>query len=81
MVFYQTTKKNLEKEVNKNKELTAQQLKSTSHFEIEKNLRNKQNLVRKDEIIVIVPSPTPTPTPLIVPTQPAYKEWLGLFMH
>lgn len=81
MSFYRNTKQNLEKEITKNKQLTAQQLKSTSPFEIEKNLRNKQSLVRKGEIIVIVPSPTPTPTPKIIPTLPTYEEWLNIFMH
>lgn len=79
--FYDQTKSNFEKATLKNKELKVHKQSGSSPFEVEKNLRNKQNLVRKDEIIVIVPSPSPIPTPYARPTDLPYKQWLQLFFQ
>jgi hypothetical protein len=77
--FYDQTKENFTKALLKNKNLKVQKRADSSPFEIEKSLRNKQNMLRKDEIIVIVPSPSPIPTPIIRPTEAPYKQWINLF--
>lgn len=79
--FYDQTKTNFDKAVMKNKELRIHKQEDSSPFEIEKNLRNKQNLLRKNEVIVIIPSPSPFPTPLIRPTEFPYRQWMRLFFQ
>lgn len=79
--FYQETKKNLAAAAEKNKRLLLQKTTSNSAFEIEKNLRNEENLLRDREIMVIVPSPTATPPPVRIPTPPAYRQWLTVFFQ
>lgn len=79
--YHQKTKENLAAAVEKNKELLLKKTTADSAFEIEKNLRNKENLVREGEIMVIVPSPSPTPTPFVAPKRPPYREWIGVFFE
>ncbi len=79
--FYDQTKTNFEKATTENKELKLRKQESSSPFEVEKNLRNKQNLLRNNEIIVIIPSPSPRPTPNIRPPEPPYKQWMRLFFQ
>lgn len=79
--FYDQTKANFEEAKTINKELKLRKQASSSPFEVEKNLRNKQNLLRKNEIMVIIPSPSPIPTPNIRPPEPPYKQWVRLFFQ
>jgi len=79
--FYDQTKNNFEKSVLENKELKIHKQAGSSPFEVEKNLRNKQNLLRDNEIIVIVPSPSPAPSPFVRPTEPPYRQWMQLFFE
>jgi len=79
--FYNQTKTNFEKAITNNKELKLRKQASSSPFEVEKNLRNKQNLLRKDEIMVIISSPSPNPTPNVVPSEYPYKQWIRLFFQ
>ncbi len=79
--FYDQTKANFEKAITNNKELKLRKQAGSSPFEVEKNLRNKQNLLRKNEIIVIIPSPSPNPTPNIRPPGPPYTQWMRLFFQ
>lgn len=81
MSFYDQTKNNFYKALRKNKELKVHKQASSSPFEVEKNLRNKQNLLRKNEIIVIIPPPQLTPTPIIKPTEAPYRQWMRLFFQ
>lgn len=81
LTFYNQTKENFEKAFAANKDLKVRKQSGSSPFEVEKNLRNKQNLLRKDEIILIIPSPSPLPTPYVRPTEPAPKQWLRLFFQ
>ncbi len=79
--FYNQTKDNFEKASLKNKELKVQKQAGSSPFEVEKNLRNNQNLLRDHEIIVIIPSPSPIPTPFVRPTEYPYRQWMRLFLQ
>lgn len=81
MSFYDQTKANLKKAQIKNVELKLRKQMNSSPFEVEKNLRNKQNLLRKNEIIVIIPSPSPIPGLLAKPTDYPYKQWMQLFLQ
>ena len=77
--FYEQTKNNFDKSLLENKQLKVQKQSSSSPFEVEKSLRNKQNLLRDNEIMVIIPSPSPIPTPQVEPTEVPYKQWIRLF--
>jgi hypothetical protein len=79
--FYDQTKNNFEKALLENKEVKIHMQAGSSPFEIEKNLRNKQNLLRNNEIIVIIPSPTLIPTPFVRPTGLPYQQWMRLFFQ
>ncbi len=77
--FYALTKKNLDKAIEQNKELKIKKLVNSSSFEIEKNLRDKQNLSRENEVVIIVPQPSPSPVPLVTPPVPVFQQWLQVF--
>jgi len=79
--FYEVTKKNFEKAVEENKALKIKKLANSSAFQIEKNLRDKQNLSREHEVVIIVPPPSPTPTPRITPAIPIYAQWATIFFQ
>jgi len=79
--FYDQTKANFTKATTNNKELKLRKQASSSPFEVEKNLRNKQNLLRKDEIMVIIPSPSPIPLPVVRPSEYPYRQWIRLFFQ
>lgn len=79
--YYQETKANLTAAVEKNKELLLKKTTAGSAFEIEKNLRNNENLLREGETMIIVPSPSPTPTPVAAPKRPPYREWISVFFE
>jgi cell division protein FtsB len=77
--FYESYKKDYEREKKANTQLKTEVLKKNDPNEIEKTIRNKLNLLKEGEIAVIIPSPTPAPsTPSITPPPP-YKQWLALF--
>ncbi|MBI3366808.1 septum formation initiator family protein [Candidatus Roizmanbacteria bacterium] len=71
--FYEDYKKENEKEKQQNTALKTEVLKKTSQSELEKTIRNKLNLLRPDEVAVMLPSPTPTP---YVPTPTPLPNWL-----
>lgn len=79
--FYDQTKNNFNKSLLENKQLKVSKQAGSSPFEIEKSLRNKQNLLRENEIIVIVPSPSPFPTPIVRPSEYPYRQWMQLFFQ
>ena len=79
--FYDQIKTNFEEAQLENKELKVHKQAGSSPFEVEKNLRNKQNLLRANEIIIIVPSPSSIPTPIVRPSDYPYKQWMRLFFQ
>lgn len=66
--FYLSFKKEYEELVKKNRKLKTEILKNKDSFLIEKNIREKLNLLRPNEIAVILPKITPTPTPTPTPS-------------
>lgn len=77
--FYQDFKDNYDKEKKRNMELKTDILKESDPTEIEKTIRNKLNLLKPDEVAIILPQPTPTPI-LITPTPiPNYLKWWKAF--
>jgi cell division protein FtsB len=77
--FYHDFKKEYEKEKKKNITLKTEILKKSDPNEVEKTIRNKLNLQRPDEVVIVVPQPTPTPV-VITPTPlPNWNQWLNVF--
>lgn len=77
--FYQDYKSDYDKEVKRNIELKTQVVKNVSTSEIEKTIRNKLNLLKPNEVAIILPSPSPTPI-LLTPTPiPSWRQWFNLF--
>lgn len=77
--FYQQYKKEYDKEKKENITLKTEVLKKTSQTELEKTIRNKLNLLKPDEVAIILPSPTPVP---IIPTPfplPNWQQWWNVF--
>ena len=79
--FYDQTKNNYDKALLENKELKVHKQAGSSPFEVEKSLRNRQNLLRKDEIIVIIPPPSPIPTISVLPSEYPIRQWIRLFFQ
>lgn len=77
--FYQQYKINFEKEKEKNRNFKIQMLKKTNVYEVEKTIRNQLNLLKPDEVVVIVPSPLLTPTPSPTKSPVNWEKWLRLY--
>lgn len=78
--FYQDYKSDYEKENKKNIELKTEIVKKQSVSEVEKTIRNKLNLLKENEVAVILPEPTLT---IITPTPTAassWKQWINLYL-
>jgi len=74
--FYNSFKKDYETEKKRKIILKTQILKSKDPYEIEKIIRNKLGLLRKDEISIIIPNPTPTLKVKKQKEQPIYRQWV-----
>lgn len=77
--FYQDYKNEFEKEKKRNTELKTQLVKSQDINEFEKIVRDKLNLHKPNEYILVIPNPTPTvltPTPTAIPN---YQQWVDIF--
>ncbi len=77
--FYQQIKKDYEEEKKKNIELKTKIINKKSIDEIEKTIRNKLNLSKENEVVIIIPSPTkkilPSPTPVLK----NWQKWWQIF--
>lgn len=77
--FYQSFKEDLEKEKKRKIILQTQILKNKDSSAVEKTIRDQLNLLKPDEISVIIPHPTPTPK-IVTPTPPPiYIQWWKTF--
>lgn len=79
MQFYQDYKQDYDAERKKNIELKTEIVKKKSVAEVEKTIRNDLNLLKTDEVALILPSPTPTPVRVTPTPAPNWKQWLDLF--
>lgn len=77
--FYEQFRVEHESELQKNNELKAQLVKNNDSYEMEKRIRNKLNLLKDNEVSVLLPEPSPTPT-IVIPTPiPVHKQWVQVF--
>jgi cell division protein FtsB len=77
--FYQQYKNEFQKEKNRNIYLKTQLVRKKSITEIEKTIRDKLNLSKENEYVIILPSIAPTViTPTLTPL-PNYLQWWHIF--
>ena len=77
--FYQQFKQNFNKEKKRNIELKTEVVRKKSQEEIEKTIRNDLNLLKDNEIVLIIPSPTKTPVSIIPTPLANWRQWWELF--
>lgn len=78
--FFQDYKNAFDTEQKENITLKTEILKKTSQSELEKTIRNKLNLLKPNEVAIMIPSPTPIPTtPTPIPL-PIWEQWWKLFL-
>lgn len=77
--FYDNYQAQLQQAKQENARLMTQKTLKSSPHEVEKTIRNQLNLLKENEIAVIVPPPSPTPTPLVTPPVPVYRQWWNTF--
>ena len=77
--FYDTYKVEYDKEYKKNLALKTEYLKKTDQYEIEKTIRNKLNLVKENEVSIILPVITPQPAVVSPTPLPNWQQWKNLF--
>src|SRR3989338_641745 len=77
--FNESYLKEYQKQLELNKKLKSDIARSTDYYTVEKNVREKLNPLKPDEIELILPkiSTIPTPTPTI--NLPVYEQWRRVF--
>jgi len=77
--FYQQFKQNFEKEKKRNIELKTEVVRKKNTEEIEKIIRNDLNILKDNEIALIIPSPAKTPVSVTPTPLPNWKQWWELY--
>ena len=77
--FYDDYKNEYEKEYKKSLSLKTEYLKKTDQYEIEKTIRNKLNMVKDNEVSVMLPEITSSPIVLTPTPLPNWQQWKNLF--
>jgi cell division protein FtsB len=77
--FYQQTKDDYEKEKKKQIELKTEIVKKKSVDEVEKTIRNKLNLLKENEVALIIPSPIQSPQATPTPILANWEQWWRVF--
>lgn len=81
VAFYESYKEDYLAEKQRNTELKTKLVKSQDPYELEQTIRNDLNMVKGDEVAILLPEPSPTPV-VVVPTKtPPYKEWFRVFFQ
>lgn len=79
LALYMDYKKDYQEALEKNKKLKTEVLKSQDYYFLEKNIRQKLNLLQPNEIAIILPKLTLTPSHAPKIEKPVYQKWLELF--
>lgn len=79
LLFFEEFKKEAKNEQDKNTALKTAVLKSGDINKIEKTIRDKLNLSKKGEEVVILARPTPTPVVITPTPAPVWRQWWGVF--
>lgn len=79
IIFYNELKAENEKERELNKKLKSEVSKGSDYFYIERQIREKLNLLQEGETSLIIPPITPSPTPKPEVVLRPYQMWSQLF--
>lgn len=77
--FYDQNYHEYQAAYDKNKELKSSNIKSQDYYAVERNIREKLNLSKPGEVVVVIPKPSTVPTPTPAPILPPYKQWVRVF--
>lgn len=77
--FFENYQKDLQKEREKNKQLKSDMIKNHDYYTVEKNIRQKLNLLQPDEFAIIISRPSPSPAPTKMPMKSSLQQWEDLF--
>lgn len=79
--FYEEYKTEYAQLQDKNKKLKTDLKKAQDYNFVEREIRDKLNLLKEDEVAIILPeiSVTPTPTPAV--EKEVWHQWLELFVN
>ncbi len=78
VAFYEDLQEEHKKEENRNKKLKSDIQKGSDYYYVERNIREKLNLLQEDETAIIIPPITPTPTPTPIVIKKPYQQWADL---
>ncbi len=77
--FYQQFKQNFDRERKRNIELKTEVVRKKSQEEIEKTIRNNLNLLKDNEVALILPSPTKIPISITPTPVPNWRQWWNVY--
>lgn len=78
VAFYNTYQEEYQKQAKRGVELRGEIAKNNDYYRLEVKIRQNLNLLKPDEVAVILPKPTITPVPTPNPLKPPYKQWVEL---
>lgn len=78
--FYHDLQAEYEKENALNKKLKSDARKGSDYYYVEKQIREKLNLLKESETSVIIPSLTPSPSPTLKIQKSPHMQWLDLVL-
>lgn len=81
IAFYDDYKSEYEKELEQNKQLKSELKQSTDSYYVEREIREQLQLLKENEVAVILPEITITPTPTEAPPKPPYEQWRDLLLN
>lgn len=82
ITFYQQYEEEVKKETKKKINLQTEILKKTDPYYLEEVIRDKLNLAKPNEKVILLSPPSPTPTQPIKPTPAIWQQWQTvLFNH
>lgn len=80
--FFQNLKKDYINEQEKNKKLKTEIIKTQDYYFLEKSIREQLNLIKPNEIVVILPkNKIKKANSKISKKKPIYIQWLELFIN
>ncbi|HLD26809.1 MAG TPA: septum formation initiator family protein [Patescibacteria group bacterium] len=81
ILFFEAYQKELHKEQEKNKKLKSDIIKNYDYYTVERNIRQKLNLLQPNEFALILPQPSPTPKPIYTQKKTSLEQWQNLFFR
>lgn len=79
IAFFETYQKELQKEQEKNKKLKSDIIKNYDYHTVEKDIRQKLNLLQPDEFAIILPQTSPAPASAHTQKKSSQEQWRDLF--